>query len=91
MPPLAVSLGPPVGAAGLAAALGLLLRDKPLADAMQHPHGLLGSIVVFFAAACDSAPGRVVMAPLLGLALVFNALFGLEVRTQRLAVHDCVS
>ena len=76
MPRLPLLLGPPLGAVGLAAALRTLLRDASLAKAREG--GLLHGRVEVFAAACGAPAGRAVLTPLLGLALVFTALFGLE-------------
>ena len=76
----AVALGPPLGAAGLAAALRTLLRDQRAADAMQsHGANLVASMVAFFAHACRSAEANRVLMALFGpLFLVQNALYGLE-------------
>lgn len=86
----AVALGPPLGAAGLALALATLTRDKAQADAMTSamgPHGssVVGGIVAFFRAACSSVEAnRLLTALFAPLLLVFNALFGLEVRCASL-------
>ena len=77
---VAVALGPVLGAAGLAAALRTMLRDKVVADSMQaHGANLLGSMIAFFAHASRStAANRAVMALFGPLFLVQNALYGLE-------------
>ena len=87
MPSVELRLGPPLGAAGLAAAVALLMRDAALGASMEAAKqnassgaGFLSSIIAFFAASCESAAGRLVWAPLLGLVLVVTALFGLEAR-----------
>lgn len=79
---VALALGPAIGAAGLAAALATLMRDKSVADAMQaHGKNLLGAQVEFFEHACRAADAnRALMALLTPLLLVFNALFGIEAR-----------
>jgi hypothetical protein len=90
MPSVAALLGPPLGAAGMAAALATLLRDEALAKAMHIEPGpplqvatrLLSGIVTFFEAGVQGEAARCVLAPLFGLALVATALFGLEARAR---------
>ena len=76
----AVALGPPLGAAGLAAALRTLLLDKSVAAAMQaHGANFLSSMVAFFAHACSRAEANRALMALFGpLFLVQNAVYGLE-------------
>ena len=82
-----VALGPPIGVAGMAAALSALLSDEGVMKRMQAPPGapaaaaFLDSMVAFFAAAQTDA-GRLVLGPLVGLILVATALFGLEARIR---------
>jgi hypothetical protein len=90
MPSVAALLGPPLGAAGMAAALATLLRDEALAKDMHIDTGpplqvatrLLDGVVTFFQAGVQGEAARCVLAPLFGLALVATALFGLEARAR---------
>jgi hypothetical protein len=102
--PSAALLGPPLGVAGIAAALATLLRDEPLSKAMHVEPGpplqvalsLLNGIVAFFEHGVQGEAARCVLAPLFGLALVATTLFGLEARarharsTPRSASTTCI-
>ena len=82
-PPVAVMLGVVAGVGGFVSAIALLLRDAPLAASMAALPNALDKILAFFQAACESSGGRFVLEPLVGMLLVFNALFGLEARRAR--------